>query len=49
MIIFYSCKFKFKDGSEYKGEWLKGNYHGKGKFVTNTGAAYEGDWIKGTF
>lgn len=36
------------DGSEYNGEWLKGTYHGNGRFVTSTGAVYEGNWAKGT-
>lgn len=31
---------------EYSGEWLDGNYHGKGVMLYRNGDKYDGEWVK---
>ena len=36
---------RYKDGREYKGDWLNDKMHGHGTFVWPTGERYEGDYF----
>ena len=39
------------DGTTYEGDFIKGEYHGRGK-LTNTstnGTTYEGDFVRGKY
>ncbi len=36
--------YKFRDGSVYRGNFLKGKLHGYGKLQYANGAVYEGEW-----
>jgi len=35
---------KFQDGSQYQGEWYKGQRHGRGVYITSDGSRYDGSW-----
>jgi hypothetical protein len=37
--------FKWTDGREYNGNYLKGKKHGKGVFKYQNGDSYNGDWV----
>src|SRR3712207_6782104 len=41
-----SC-FNSKGELVYSGEWLKGQIHGKGKYIWNKNKYYEGDFVQG--
>ena len=41
-------KVTFGDGFKYHGEWNRGLFHGKGKFITTEGFIEEGEWIEGS-
>ena len=41
-------KVTFGDGFKYHGEWNRGLFHGKGKFITAEGLIEEGEWIEGS-
>jgi len=36
---------RFKDGSEYLGEWKNGLKEGKGTFTWADGNKFNGDWL----
>jgi len=38
---------KYKNGSEYIGQFVDGVKHGKGWYSSSSGYEYEGDWLKG--
>lgn len=38
---------KYKNGSEYVGQFVDGVKHGKGWYSSSSGYEYEGDWLKG--
>jgi hypothetical protein len=38
---------KYKDGSEYSGEWYNHLRHGKGIYKWANGAVYDGEWSAG--
>jgi len=38
---------KYKNGSEYVGQFAHGVKHGKGWYSSSSGYEYEGDWLKG--
>jgi len=35
---------KWNDGSEYGGDWIKGQSHGNGKYVYTNGIVYVGEF-----
>ena len=37
----------YRDGFKYHGEWKRGLFHGKGKFINPDGIVDEGEWIEG--
>ncbi|MCH7806874.1 MAG: SEL1-like repeat protein [Proteobacteria bacterium] len=39
----------FRNGDQYKGEWLQGNKHGRGAYIWANGNRYEGDFVNGKF
>lgn len=43
--MFASKIKKYKDGSTYKGDNVKGKRHGKGHYTSKDGTVYDGDWI----
>ena len=42
-------KMWFWDGNYFEGEFLRGERHGKGRFVSRLGIEYWGEWEKGHF
>ena len=40
-----SFKYKFKNGSQYEGEWKNGKFHGNGKHMMENGDVYEGLFV----
>ena len=38
---------KYKNGSNYVGQFVDGVKHGKGRYSSSSGYEYEGDWFKG--
>ncbi len=40
-------KFKWKDGREYEGEWVKGKQHGIGLYRNAKGSEKKGKWVEG--
>lgn len=39
--------YKWKDGSQYEGNFLNGKKHGKGKYKDINGGYYDGMWKNG--
>jgi len=39
----------FEDGSTYKGDWVNGKPHGKGKLIYADGRIEEGSWKNDKF
>ena len=37
----------YPEGAHYDGEYYKGKFHGKGKYVRKDGLTYEGEWEDG--
>jgi hypothetical protein len=38
---------KLADGDAYEGEWLIGNFHGRGIYTWADGDRFEGDYLNG--
>ena len=50
-LLMYWTRYRYADGSCYKGEWIKGQRHGRGRLATKGGAGpgevYDGTWSNG--
>jgi hypothetical protein len=36
---------KFKDGRQFKGQWMNDKMHGRGEFTWPDGKYYDGDYV----
>ena len=43
----YLLKVGIDKGHVYKGQWLNGKRHGRGKLLLKSGRVYEGNWQNG--
>lgn len=46
-MIFWAvlCRFIYRDGSKYEGQWQCGLRHGAGMYASPKGYTYEGEWV----